>query len=119
MNSVQLIGRLTHEPDPGHTPNGTPVTTFRLAVDRPSLVAVFCADHVYRMDVRQMIDFHNDRRADVTVAAIPMPASEANQFGASTRWRSHCGEAKLSQKSAALSYHVIEAPSWVGAGVPS
>jgi single-strand DNA-binding protein len=34
MNSVQLIGRLTHEPDPGHTPSGTPVTTFRLAVDR-------------------------------------------------------------------------------------
>lgn len=34
MNSVQLIGRLTHEPDPGHTPSGTPVTTFRLAIDR-------------------------------------------------------------------------------------
>jgi single-strand DNA-binding protein len=31
---VQLIGRLTHQPDPGHTPSGTPVTTFRLAVDR-------------------------------------------------------------------------------------
>ncbi len=35
MNSVQLIGRLTHEPDPGHTASGTPVTTFRLAIDRP------------------------------------------------------------------------------------
>lgn len=34
MNSVQLIGRLTHEPDPRHTPSGTPVTTFRLAIDR-------------------------------------------------------------------------------------
>ena len=34
MNSVQLIGRLTHEPDPGLTPSETPVTTFRLAIDR-------------------------------------------------------------------------------------
>ena len=34
MNSVQLIGRLTHQPDPGQTPSGTPVTTFRVAIDR-------------------------------------------------------------------------------------
>ena len=35
MNSVQLIGRLTHDPDAEHTTNGTAVTTFRLAIDRP------------------------------------------------------------------------------------
>ena len=35
MNSVQLIGRLTHDPEPHATPNGTPLTTFRLAVDHP------------------------------------------------------------------------------------
>ncbi|MBS4009269.1 MAG: single-stranded DNA-binding protein, partial [Roseovarius sp.] len=35
MNSVQLIGRLTHDPEPHTTPNGTPLTTFRLAVDHP------------------------------------------------------------------------------------
>ena len=35
MNSVQLIGRLTHDPEPRGTPNGTPLTTFRLAVDHP------------------------------------------------------------------------------------
>lgn len=35
MNSVQLIGRLTHDPDPGRTASGAAVTTFRLAVDRP------------------------------------------------------------------------------------
>jgi single-strand DNA-binding protein len=34
MNSVQLIGRLTRDPDADQTPGGTPVTTFRLAVDR-------------------------------------------------------------------------------------
>ena len=35
MNSVQLIGRLTHDPEPQATPNGSPLTTFRLAVDHP------------------------------------------------------------------------------------
>ena len=34
MNSVQLIGRLTQEPELAHTPGGTAVTTFRLAIDR-------------------------------------------------------------------------------------
>lgn len=35
MNSVQLIGRLTHDPEPHAIPNGTQLTTFRLAVDHP------------------------------------------------------------------------------------
>ena len=34
MNSVQLIGRLTHDPEATRTSNGTAVTAFRLAVDR-------------------------------------------------------------------------------------
>jgi glucose-1-phosphate adenylyltransferase len=45
------------------------------------MVAVFGADHVYRMDVRQMIDFHRQRSAHVSVAAIPVPLSKANSFG--------------------------------------
>lgn len=36
MNSVQMIGRLTHDPEANHTASGTAVTTFRVAVDRPS-----------------------------------------------------------------------------------
>ena len=47
----------------------------------PDMVAVFGADHVYRMDVRQMIDFHRQRSAHVSVAAIPVPLSKANSFG--------------------------------------
>src|SRR5919205_208038 len=35
----------------------------------PDVVAVFAADHIYRMDVRQMVDFHVSRKADATVAA--------------------------------------------------
>ena len=48
---------------------------------RPGLVAVFGADHIYRMDIRQMVDFHRERQADVTIAALPVPLHEASSFG--------------------------------------
>jgi glucose-1-phosphate adenylyltransferase len=48
---------------------------------KPDLVAVFGADHIYRMDIQQMIEFHIDRKAAVTVATLPVPVEEANQFG--------------------------------------
>lgn len=47
----------------------------------PDLVIVFGADHVYRMDIQQMIDFHLSRQAQVTVAALPVPLAEASAFG--------------------------------------
>jgi glucose-1-phosphate adenylyltransferase len=47
----------------------------------PGLVAVFGADHIYRMDLRQMIQFHLDHQADVTVAALPVPIHAAKGFG--------------------------------------
>jgi glucose-1-phosphate adenylyltransferase len=49
--------------------------------DRPDLVAVFGADHVYRMDPAQMIEAHLAWRAGVTVAAIPVPRPAAADFG--------------------------------------
>ena len=47
----------------------------------PDLVAIFGADHIYRMDVRQMIDFHIKNKADVTVAANTVPIEAATAFG--------------------------------------
>ncbi len=49
--------------------------------ERPDHVFVFGADHLYRMDPRQMLDYHIDKGADVTVAAIPVARSEASAFG--------------------------------------
>src|ERR1700736_1849666 len=46
--------------------------------DRPDIVAVFGADHVYRMDLRQMVAQHLEHDAGVTVAAIPVARSEAS-----------------------------------------
>jgi glucose-1-phosphate adenylyltransferase len=48
---------------------------------RPDLVAVFGADHIYRMDIQQMIEFHAERKAAVSVATIPVHVEEARQFG--------------------------------------
>jgi glucose-1-phosphate adenylyltransferase len=47
----------------------------------PEVVLVFGADHIYRMDIRQMIDFHLEKGADVTVAARPVPLEQASSFG--------------------------------------
>jgi len=47
----------------------------------PDLVAVFGADHIYRMDIAQMADFHREREALVTVATLPVPRHEASSFG--------------------------------------
>jgi glucose-1-phosphate adenylyltransferase len=49
--------------------------------EEPDYTFVFGADHVYRMDVRQMLDYHTDHQADLTVAAIPVPRAEAHDFG--------------------------------------
>ncbi|MGH3183655.1 MAG: glucose-1-phosphate adenylyltransferase, partial [Streptosporangiaceae bacterium] len=49
--------------------------------ERPDLVAVFGADHVYRMDPAQMIEAHLAWGAGVTVAAIPVPRQAAADFG--------------------------------------
>lgn len=52
-----------------------------LQAHSPDVVAVFAADHVYRMDVRQMVQFHRDRAADVTVSAVAVPLDKASSFG--------------------------------------
>jgi glucose-1-phosphate adenylyltransferase len=49
--------------------------------EQPEHVVVFGADHVYRMDSRQMVDQHIASGAGVTVAGIRVPRSEAKGFG--------------------------------------
>jgi glucose-1-phosphate adenylyltransferase len=48
---------------------------------RADLVVVFGADHIYRMDIGQMIEAHIRNNADVTVAARPVPLEQASAFG--------------------------------------
>jgi glucose-1-phosphate adenylyltransferase len=49
--------------------------------EKPEIVCIFGGDHVYKMDVRQVIDAHIERAAAATVAAIPVPKEEASDFG--------------------------------------
>jgi glucose-1-phosphate adenylyltransferase len=48
---------------------------------KPDIVAVFGADHIYRMDIRQMIDFHVKTGSHATVATLPVPLEQSGQFG--------------------------------------
>ncbi|MBI4594323.1 MAG: glucose-1-phosphate adenylyltransferase [Candidatus Rokubacteria bacterium] len=47
----------------------------------PDVVAIFGSDHIYRMDVNQMLAVHRESGAGVTVAARPVPLGEATKFG--------------------------------------
>ena len=49
--------------------------------ERPDYVFVFGADHIYRIDPRQMLDHHMDSGASVTVSAIRVRRAESDQFG--------------------------------------
>ena len=53
----------------------------RLERDRPRIVAVLGADHIYRMDYQHMIAEHVDAGADISVSVVPHPSPESRQFG--------------------------------------
>ena len=52
-----------------------------LELSQPEMVAVFGADHIYRMDVSQMISYHKEKGAKGTVAALPIRVEDAHEFG--------------------------------------
>ena len=49
--------------------------------ESPKYVCVFGGDHIYKMDVTQMLEFHVDQGADLTIATIPVPVEDAYHFG--------------------------------------
>jgi glucose-1-phosphate adenylyltransferase len=48
---------------------------------KPADVLVFGSDHIYKMDVAQMVEYHRAMGADLTVATLRVPRSEARAFG--------------------------------------
>ncbi|MDH3296736.1 MAG: glucose-1-phosphate adenylyltransferase [Gemmatimonadota bacterium] len=55
---------------------------FNLIFDfKPDLIAVFGADHVYRMDIGHMIRFHREKEAALSIAMLPVPVADAAGFG--------------------------------------
>lgn len=47
----------------------------------PDYVLILSGDHIYKMDYEEMLDFHKENKADVTIAAMPVPIEEASRFG--------------------------------------
>lgn len=44
-------------------------------------VLILSGDHLYRMDYREIINFHKEKNADVTIATVPMPKKQVRHFG--------------------------------------
>lgn len=49
--------------------------------NRADCVAIFSGDHIYKMDISHMVQYHLDNQADVTIAAYPTPLADGNRFG--------------------------------------
>ena len=47
----------------------------------PELILILSGDHIYKMDYREMIRFHREQKADVTVACVTMPKETSVNFG--------------------------------------
>lgn len=47
----------------------------------PEYVLILSGDHIYKMDYQLMLDFHKEKKADVTIAVMPVPIEEASRFG--------------------------------------
>lgn len=54
---------------------------FHITDEDPDYVCIFGGDHIYKMDVSQMLDFHKEKNADLSISAIPIPIEEAHEFG--------------------------------------
>ncbi len=54
---------------------------FHINDEDPDYVCIFGGDHIYKMDVFQMLKYHKKKEADLSISAIPIPISEASEFG--------------------------------------
>lgn len=54
---------------------------FHILDEDPHYVCIFGGDHIYKMQVGQMLDFHKANNADLSISAIPIPIEEASEFG--------------------------------------
>jgi glucose-1-phosphate adenylyltransferase len=54
---------------------------YLLQQERPRLVLVLSGDHVYKMDYRKLLDFHDAKGATATVGAVEVPREQASAFG--------------------------------------
>lgn len=51
---------------------------------RPKNVLILSGDHIYKMDYWKMLSYHQEKQADLTIATMHVPLSEASRFGIMT-----------------------------------
>ena len=54
---------------------------YTLEQERPDLVLILAGDHVYKMDYRKLIQFHLEKKADLTIPVIEMEKGSSKEFG--------------------------------------
>src|SRR5258708_4692194 len=54
---------------------------YSLEKERPEYVVILAGDHIYKMDYGKIVEFHKEKRADLTIAALRVPKAESRQFG--------------------------------------
>lgn len=54
---------------------------FHIKDEDPDYVCVFGGDHIYKMNVKEMLEYHKKNNAQLTISAIPIPIEEAHEFG--------------------------------------
>ena len=54
---------------------------YTLEKEQPEMVMILSGDHIYKMDYRNMILFHQEKKADLTVACMDVPLDEGKRFG--------------------------------------
>ena len=54
---------------------------YTLEKEQPEMVLMLSGDHIYKMDYRNMIRFHQEKKADLTVACMDVPLEEGKRFG--------------------------------------
>ena len=54
---------------------------YTLQQDRPKYTLILSGDHIYQMNYLDMLEYHKDHEADLTIGVVSMPVEQADQFG--------------------------------------
>ncbi len=54
---------------------------YTLERERPEKVLILAGDHIYKMDYRDMLAYHEEKKADLTVPCVEVPIQDAKRFG--------------------------------------
>src|ERR1051325_1551016 len=54
---------------------------YTLERERPERVLILAGDHIYKMNYAEMVAYHVERKADLTIACVNIPKRDADQFG--------------------------------------